>query len=78
MKKYVAPVTEIINLEASTMVCASPTGGRGDEISDNSGTNPYQNPDWYQNDDIEDDDGDLNSTGKGNNNLWGEVDDENW
>lgn len=72
MKKYMTPVTEIIDLEASSMVCASPQpGGREGEISDNSGTNEHQNPDWYQYDDTEDDDGELNSQSKSGM-LWDE------
>ena len=74
MKKYMAPVTEIIYLEASSMICGS-NGGREGEISDNSGNNPYQNPDWYQHDPTEDDDGELNSQSKGNDVI---VDDDNW
>ena len=76
MKKYVAPVTEILKIESSSMICGSKID-REYDISDDSGNNPYQNPDWADDGDI-DDDGDLNSTGKGNNNLWGEVDDEDW
>ena len=70
MKKYMTPVTEIIDLEASSMICGS-NGGREHEISDNSGKNEYQNPDWYQYDDTEDDDGELNSTAKSGM-LWDE------
>lgn len=71
MKKYMAPVTEILYLETSSMVCASPDPKvvREDEISDNDSGNPYQNPDWYQNDPIEDDYGDLNATAKSST-LW--------
>jgi hypothetical protein len=72
MKKYMAPVTEIIYLEASSMICGS-KGGREGQISDNSGRSPYQNADWYQYDPIEDDDGELNSQSKGNDVI---VDDE--
>jgi len=72
MKKYMAPVTEIIDMEASAMICAS-KGGREGEISNNSGNNPYQNPDWHYKDPIEDDDGELNSQSKGNDVI---VDDE--
>ena len=70
MKKYMTPVAEIIDLEASSMICGS-KGGRESEISDNSGTNNYQNPDWYQSDDTEDDDGELNSQSKSGM-LWDE------
>ena len=72
MKKYMAPVTEIIDLEASSMICGS-KGGREGQISDNSERSPYQNADWYQYDPIEDDDGELNSQSKGNDVI---VDDE--
>ncbi|MBO6253890.1 MAG: hypothetical protein J6O49_09610 [Bacteroidaceae bacterium] len=76
MKKYLAPVTEIIMLEATSMVCASPEPGkRESEISDNSGKNDYQNPDWYQYDDTEDDDGVLNSQSKSSS-LWDDFEDE--
>ena len=76
MKKYMTPVTEIIYLEASSMVCASPEPGkRESEISDNSGNNSYQNPDWYQYDDTEDDDGVLNSQSKSSS-LWDDFEDE--
>lgn len=72
MKKYMTPVTEIIDLEALSMVCASPEPGkRESEISDNSGKNDYQNPDWYQYDDTEDDDGELNSQAKSSM-IWDE------
>jgi hypothetical protein len=72
MKKYMAPVTEIIDMEASSMICASKIKRDG-EISDNSERSPYQNADWYQYDPIEDDDGELNSQSKGNDVI---VDDE--
>ncbi len=71
MKKYMTPVTEIIDLEALSMVCASEKGEREGEISDNSGNNPYQNPDWYQHDTTEDDDGELNSQSKSSM-IWDE------
>jgi hypothetical protein len=64
MKKYMTPVTEIINLEASSMICGSKIQREGD-ISDNT-DNPNQNPDWHYTDPIEDDDGELNSQSKGN------------
>ena len=70
MKKYMTPVTEIIDLEASSMICGS-KGGREGEISDNSGTNEHQNPDWYQHDTTEDDDGELNSQAKSSM-IWDE------
>ena len=73
MKKYMAPVTEIIDMEASAMICAS-NGGREGEISDNSGDNPYQNSDWYQDDPIDDDYGNLGSTAKSNS-LWDDFED---
>jgi hypothetical protein len=72
MKKYMAPVTEIIDMEASSMICASKIKRDG-EISDNSERSPYKNSDWYQYDPIEDDDGELNSQSKGNDVI---VDDE--
>ena len=70
MKKYMTPVTEIIDLEASSMICGS-KGGREGEISDNSGTNEHQNPDWYQHDPTEEDDGELNSQSKSSM-IWDE------
>lgn len=72
MKKYMTPVTEIINLEASSMICGSKITREG-EISDNSERSPYQNSDWYYKDPIEDDYGNLGSTAKGNSDI---VDDE--
>ena len=72
MKKYITPVTEIINLEASSMICGSKIEREG-EISSNTGDNPYQNSDWYQDDPIEDDYGNLGSTAKGNSDI---VDDD--
>lgn len=74
MKKYMAPVTEIIDMEASAMICAS-NGEREGDISKDDPTNPYQNPDWHYKDPIEDDDGELNSQSKGNDVI---VDDDNW
>ena len=70
MKKYMTPVTEIINLEASSMICGSKIEREG-EISSNTGDNPYQNSDWYQDDEIEDDDGELNSQSKSSM-IWDE------
>jgi hypothetical protein len=69
MKKYMTPVTEIINLEASSMICGSKIQREG-EISDVT-DNPNQNPDWYQDDPIEDDDGELNSQSKSSM-IWDE------
>lgn len=71
MKKYVTPVTEIIGMDNSSTLCGSIQ--RGYEISDDSGNNPYQNPDWYDEGDIEDDDGTLNSQGKEWGDLWGDF-----
>ena len=68
MKKYMTPVTEIINLEASSMICGSKIKRDG-EISDNSERSPYQNSDWYQYDPIEDDDATLDATAKGNSDI---------
>ena len=41
MKKYMAPVTEIIDMEASSMICASKIKRDG-EISDNSERSPSE------------------------------------
>lgn len=82
MKKYVTPVTEILKLEVTSMVCASVTGGRENDFGAGGSGNPYANPD-YDNEgnggnpyDTGDDNGDLNSTGKDGSGLWDEVDDE--
>ena len=74
MKKYMAPVTEIMNMESFAMICISKLD-RDYDISDNSGNNPYQNPDWADDGEIGDD-GDLSSTGKDGSDPWDEVDDE--
>lgn len=74
MKNYMAPVTEIIDLETSSMICGSKIQREG-EISDNSGNNPYQNSDWYQDNPIEDDDATLDATAKSNS-LWDDFDEE--
>ena len=82
MKKYVTPVTEILKLEVTNMVCASVTGGRENDFGAGGSGNPYANPD-YDNEgnggnpyDTGDDNGDLNSTGKDGSDPWDEVDDE--
>ncbi len=82
MKKYVTPVTEILKLEVTNMVCASVTGGRENDFGAGGSGNPYANPD-YDNEgnggnpyDTGDDDGGLNSTGKDGSDPWDEVDDE--
>lgn len=74
MKRYMTPVTEILNLEATSMICASKIVREG-EISDKDSGNSFQNPDWYQYDEIEDDDGELNSTAKSNS-LWDDFDED--
>ena len=74
MKRYMSPVTEILNLEATSMICASKIVREG-EISKDDSSNPYQNSDWYQDDEIEDDDGELNSTAKSSS-LWDDFEDE--
>lgn len=74
MKKYMTPVTEILNLEATSMICASKIDREGD-ISKDDPSNPYQNPDWHYTDPIENDEGELNSTAKGNS-LWDDFEDE--
>ena len=73
MKKYMAPVTEIIDLEASSMICGSKIQREG-EISDKT-DNPYQNPDWYYKDPIEDDDATLDATAKSSS-LWDDFDED--
>ena len=70
MKKYMTPVTEIIDLEASSMICGSKIQREG-EISKEETTDPNQNPGWYQDDPIEDDDGELNSQSKSSM-IWDE------
>ena len=75
MKKYVTPVTEILKLDIASMICGSIE--RDYDISDDSGNNPYQNPDWADDGEIGDDGG-LNSTAKGSNGLWSDFDDEEW
>lgn len=74
MKKYMAPVTEIMNMESFAMICSSKLD-RDYDISDDSGKNPYQNPDWADGGEIGDDGG-MNSTAKGGAGLWDDVDDE--
>ena len=74
MKKYITPVTEIINLEASSMICGSKITREG-EISDKDSGNSFQNPDWYQDDEIEDDYGNLGSTAKSSS-LWDDFDED--
>ena len=84
MKKYVAPVTEILKLEVTNMVCATVTGGRENDFGAGGSGNPYANPDWDNEGnggdpyDTGDDDGELNSTAKGSNGLWSDFDDEEW
>ena len=73
MKKYITPVTEFFDTEQSFLICASIKGEREHEISDNSGNNQYQNPEWYQYDDSDDDDGELNSQSKDWGDLWGDL-----
>lgn len=79
MKKYMTPVTEIIDMEASAMICASKGGRMGDIGAGGTGSN-YADPNWDNQGhdgptDSDEDYGDLNSTAKGNDAI---VDDENW
>ncbi len=74
MKKYMTPVTEILNLEATSMICASKIV-REAEISDKDSGNSFQNPDWYYKDPIEDDDATLDATAKSSS-LWDDFEDE--
>ena len=71
MKKYDTPVTEILEMDSFSVICGSKID-REYEISDPSGNNPNQNPDWYDDGDI-DDDGELNSTAKDWGDLWGDL-----
>lgn len=68
MKKYEAPVTEIMKMESFSVICGSKID-REYDISDPNSENPYQNPDWADDGDI-DDDGELNSTAKSWGDLW--------
>jgi hypothetical protein len=77
MKKYMAPVTEIIDMEASAMICASKGGRMGDIGAGGTGSD-YADPNWDNqgyggSTDTDEDYGNLNSNAKSNSDI---VDDE--
>ena len=81
MKKYMTPVTEMIKLEATSMVCASPEkGGRMSDFGAGGTGSDYANADWDNQgnggaSDTDKDYGSLNSTAKGSS-LWDDFEDE--
>ena len=81
MKKYMTPVTEMIKLEATSMVCASPEkGGRMSDFGAGGSGSDYADPNWDNQGhggptDTDKDYGSLNSTAKGNS-LWDDFEDE--
>ena len=75
-----APVTEILKLEAMSMVCASTDkGGRMGDIGAGGSGSDYADPNWDNQGnggptDSDEDYGDLNSTAKSS--LWDDFDED--
>lgn len=81
MKKYIVPITEILNMDAVSFVCASTGGGRQGDIGAGGSGSDYADPNWDNQGnggptDTGDDNGGMNSTGKDGSDPWDEVDDE--
>ena len=79
MKKYMTPVTEIINFETLSMICGSKGGRMGDIGAGGTGSD-YADPNWDNQGhdgptDSDEDYGDLNSTAKSSS-LWDDFDED--